>query len=98
MAEKIEVKVRGGVLIAEKLADPDNPGIALVYRPDSVDFDIDLCIVENQSEELRCIDSTMQRASNKDLIMYTFENVDTEEWQHRFEILDADIKELEEIV
>lgn len=94
MAEKIEVKVRGGILIAEKLTDPDNPGIALMYQRDGTDFAIDLCVVENQSEELRHIENPYADMSEKDLVMYTFENVETEEWQNRFEILDSKLEEV----
>lgn len=96
--DRFEVKVRGGILAAEKLTDPDNPGIAVMYKPEGSDFWIDVFVVENQCAEIRHVSDESKGISDKDLEMYTFENVYTEEWQHRFEVLDEDIQEMLESV
>lgn len=77
---KFKVKVNGGYLIAVESADPQNPGIAIEYETEQGDI-IDVAYTEVKGED-----------GNKDIDVYTYEDVTTDEYSKHFRLLQSDIQ------
>ena len=73
------VEVNGGRLIVMKSADPGNPGISVGYETESGEI-IDVVYVEVKSEN-----------NNRDIDVYTYEDVTTDEWTRKCTLKHDDI-------
>ena len=71
-----------GVITAEKLTDPDNPGIVIGLKlPDKDHTEIDLVVVENTKED-------------GNINMYVYDNVFDEDWQRKITVKKEDVEKL----
>jgi hypothetical protein len=73
------VKVNGGNLTVMKSADLDHPGICVGYQTEDGDI-IDVVYVEVKSKN-----------GNKDIDVYTYEDVTTDEWTKKYTLKHSDI-------
>lgn len=76
----IEVKTRLGTMVARQCSDPDNRGIYIEFIPKGKTVAIDTVVVEVPETE-DCVS------------IYTYDNPQTEEWQHKFAIGNDDIQQ-----
>lgn len=92
MEEKMEIKVRGGVISCYKNTDPDNPGVTVTYKPDGLEFEIDLVYIENTDLELE------QTKHEEDLRIMVYSDVFDECYTKAYTISAPDVEELKRIL
>ena len=78
---EIRIKVNGGTLIAFAHNDPYFPSIAILFETENGDL-IDVALAEVKAEN-----------SNKDIDVYTYEDVTTEDFTRKFTIKHNEIIE-----
>lgn len=69
---EIRVKVDGGYLVAGRNSDPDYDGIYIVFETDD-GYIVDVVLTECKAEN-----------DYKNIDVYTYENVYTEEWTKKY--------------
>ena len=81
--EKIEVNSPAGMIRAYKCTDPENPGVVIMLQPDGFDYEIDVAMAETHGAD-PCYHT-------KDLHVYNWNNVHSEDWTHHEVLAHADI-------
>ena len=88
----MEIKVRGGVISCYKNTDPDNPGVTVMYKPDGLEFEIDLVYIENTD---LCLEQTKHE---EDLRIMVYSDVFDECYTKAYTISAPDVEELKRIL
>ena len=78
--DEIVVPITDGFLVAGKGCDPEHPAIWMAYRTGNKECEIDLAIA-----------STFKEDGGKDVTVYTYNNVYSDDYQDKFIIRKKDI-------
>ena len=87
-APKFEVKTRGGILTAEAGLDPFNPGVSVCYKPDGLDYEVDVAYIENTDPSL----PTAKGYEDNDLQILTYTDPWTDEYTHSTVLKDSEVR------
>ena len=77
--DEIVVPINGGKILAGRNTDLDYPGVSICYETEHGDL-IDIVTVEAHPDE-----------NKKDIHVYCYEDVVTEDWTHKFVIRKANV-------
>lgn len=90
--QTMTVPIRGGEICCYENADPDNPGVSIMYKPKDSDFEIDIVYIENTDPELE------PHKHPNDFRTMLYSDVFDECYKSSFTITHDEIEELKKMI